>query len=62
MTKLLPAAAVDKAIEVRFQDEARIGQKRTLVYVWARCGTRPRAVQDTRYGDLCAGLPVWLLT
>ena len=27
-----------------------MGQKGTLAYVWARCGTRPRAVQDTRYG------------
>ena len=38
-----------KPIEVWFQDEARIGQKGTLAYVWARQGTRPRAVQDTRY-------------
>ena len=50
MRKLLPAAAADKAIEIWFQDEARVGQKGTLAYVWARCGTRPRAVQDTRYG------------
>ena len=36
-----------------------MGQKGTVTYVWARCGTRPRAVQDTRYkwtylfGALC---------
>ena len=49
MKKLLPAAAGGKALEIWFQDEARVGQKGTLAYVWARCGTRPRAVQDTRY-------------
>ena len=33
--------------------------KGALAYIWARCGTRPRAVQDTRYkwtslfGALC---------
>lgn len=50
MRNLLPAAAAGKALEIWFQDEARVGQKGTLAYVWARCGTRPRAVQDTRYG------------
>ena len=49
MRSLLPAAAAEKAIEIWFQDEARVGQKGTVTYVWARCGTRPRAVQDTRY-------------
>lgn len=59
MRSLLPAAAAEKAIEIWFQDEARVGQKGTVTYVWARCGTRPRAVQDTRYtwtylfGALC---------
>ena len=28
----------------------RRARKGTLAYIWARCGTRPRAVQDTRYG------------
>ena len=46
---MLPATAAEKAIEIWFQDEARVGQKGTLTYVWALCGTRPRAVQDTRY-------------
>lgn len=36
-------------MEIWFQDEARVGQKGTLAYIWARRGTRPRAVQDTRY-------------
>jgi transposase len=38
-----------KPIEIWFQDEARVGQQGTLTRVWARCGTRPRAVRDTRY-------------
>ena len=31
------------------QDEARVGQKGTLTYVWGEKGTRPRAVRDQRY-------------
>lgn len=50
MKQVLPATAAGKPLEIWFQDEARVGQKGTLAYVWARCGTRPRAVQDTRYG------------
>ena len=46
----MPATAAGKPLEIWFQDEARVGQKGTLAYIWARCGTRPRAVQDTRYG------------
>ena len=48
---MIPEAARAKPIEIWFQDEARIGQKGTLAYVWARRGTRPRAVQDTRYAS-----------
>ncbi len=36
-------------IEVRWQDEARVGQQGTLTRVWAKRGTRPRAVRDRRY-------------
>jgi hypothetical protein len=39
----------DTAIEVWFQDEARIGQKNGLVYQWARRGSRPRQPLDQRY-------------
>lgn len=38
-----------KRIEVWFQDEARFGQQGTLRRVWARRGTRPRAVRQTKY-------------
>lgn len=49
MKAALPAHAHDRTIEVWFQDEARIGQKGTLTRLWAKRGTRPRAVRDTRY-------------
>jgi len=48
-------------IEVWFMDEARVGQQGTLAGVWARRGTRPRAVRDHRYtwawlfGAVCPG-------
>ena len=38
-----------KPIEIWFQDEARIGQKNTLVRQWARKGTRPFQPADQRY-------------
>lgn len=50
-----------KSLEIWFQDEARVGQQGTLTRVWARRGTRPRAVRDTRYqwayifGAVCPG-------
>tara|TARA_Y100000031_G_scaffold128194_1_gene146388 strand:- start:36 stop:545 length:510 start_codon:yes stop_codon:yes gene_type:complete len=37
---------------VWFQDEARFGQQGTLTRVWARRGSRPRVVQQTRYDYL----------
>jgi putative transposase len=33
---VLPASAARKQIEVWFQDEARVGQKESLEYIWAR--------------------------
>jgi transposase len=54
----LPAAS-GKPIEIWFADEARVGQKGTLTYVWARPGSRPPAVRDNRhdsaylYGAVC---------
>jgi transposase len=38
-----------KIIEVWFEDEARFGQQGTLTWVWARRGSRPRAIRQTRY-------------
>jgi DDE superfamily endonuclease len=45
----LPAAAAGKPIEIWFQDEARVGQKGTLEYVWAPVGSRPAMVRDNRH-------------
>lgn len=42
----------DKTIRVWFQDEARFGQQGTLTRKWARTGSRPPAVKQTRYGYL----------
>jgi hypothetical protein len=36
-------------VEVWFMDEARVGQQGTLTRIWAKRGTRPRAVRDHRY-------------
>jgi len=41
--------ALGTSIEVWFQDEMRIGQKNSLVYQWAKKGTRPRQPKDQRY-------------
>lgn len=45
----MPASAAGKPIEVWFQDEARIGQKGSLEYVWAPVGSRPPMVRDNRH-------------
>ena len=36
-------------VRVFFMDEARFGQQGTITDVWARRGSRPRAVRQTRY-------------
>jgi putative transposase len=36
-------------VEVWFQDEARVGQKGSLSYVWAPIGSRPAMVRDNRH-------------
>src|SRR5260370_34119918 len=40
--------ALATSIEVWFQDEMRVGQKNSLVYQWAKKGTRPRQPKDQR--------------
>jgi transposase len=39
----------DKKIEVWFQDESRFGQQGTITRVWAKKGSRPRTVRQTKY-------------
>jgi len=52
----LPA---ETAIELWWQDEARVGQKNAITRRWARRGTRPRAPHDQRtmwayiFGAIC---------
>jgi hypothetical protein len=48
----LPAWATDKPIEVWFQDEARVGQKGSIEYVWAPIGSRPPMVRDNRHDSV----------
>jgi DDE superfamily endonuclease len=48
------------AIEVWFQDEARVGQRGTLTQMWAAKGSRPRAVRQQRFQSrlrVWGGLP-----
>jgi transposase len=42
----------DQEIHIYHQDEARFGQKGTLTRVWARKGSRPRAVRQTGFTSL----------
>jgi hypothetical protein len=49
VTAALPPEAGGKPIEVWFADEARVGQQGTLTRVWAKRGSRPRALRDRRY-------------
>ncbi len=38
-------------IEIWWQDEARVGQKGSLTYVWAPVGSRPAMVRDNRHSS-----------
>jgi hypothetical protein len=46
---LLESTALDKPIEIWFQDEARVGQKGGHAYIWAPIGSRPPMVRDNRH-------------
>jgi hypothetical protein len=52
VTEALPASAAGKPIEVWFQDEARVGQKGSLEYIWAPVGSRPPMVRDNRHDSV----------
>lgn len=45
----MPKAAAGKPIEIWFQDEARVGQKGSLTYMWSPRGSRPAMVRDNRH-------------
>jgi hypothetical protein len=52
VAEALPASAAGKPIEVWFQDEARVGQKGSLEYIWAPVGSRPPMVRDNRHDSV----------
>jgi hypothetical protein len=54
----LGATSSSSAIEIWFQDEARVGQKGTHTYIWAPIGSRPPMVRDNRYTSayLCGAI------
>lgn len=43
------AGSCDLRVSVFFMDEARFGQQGTTTRVWARKGSRPTAIKQTRY-------------
>jgi hypothetical protein len=45
----LPEHAHGRALEIWWQDEARVGQQGTTTRLWARRGSRPAAPKDCRY-------------
>ena len=49
VTAALPPEAAGKPVEIWFGDEARVGQQGALTRVWAKRGTRPRAMRDRRF-------------
>ena len=46
---MLPKAIRLESVDIWFQDEARVGQQGTLTRLWARKGTRPRAVRQQQF-------------
>ena len=52
VAEALPASAAGKPIEIWFQDEARVGQKGSLEYIWAPIGSRPPMVRDNRHDSV----------
>ena len=59
MAKIRATLPVNTAIEIWWQDEARVGQKTKITRRWAKRGTRPRALKDQRtksawiFGAIC---------
>jgi hypothetical protein len=49
VTAAVPAEALGRPVEIWFTDEARVGQQGTLTRIWAKRGSRPRALRDRRF-------------
>jgi hypothetical protein len=45
----LPADTDLNKVDVWFQDETRIGQQGSITRIWAKKGTRPRAVRQQQF-------------
>ncbi len=52
MKNTLLGSTAGAAIEIWFQDEARVGQKGWIPYQWAPVGSRPPAVRDNRHNSV----------
>ena len=46
---VLPDGVGREAVDIWFQDEARIGQQNTVTRCWAQTGTRPRVVRQQQF-------------
>lgn len=49
VTALVPNSFGLDAVEVWFQDEARVGRRGTLTRIWAPKGSRPRVVRQQQF-------------
>ena len=49
MIKRIPGHLALAHVDVWFQDEARIGQQNTTTRLWAKTGSRPRAVKQQQF-------------
>lgn len=45
----MPEDVRSENIEIRFQDEARVGQRGTVTRIWARRGSRPRVIRQQQF-------------
>ena len=52
MKRALLGCTAATSVEIWFQDEARVGQKGSLSYVWAPVGSRPAMVRDNRHASV----------
>jgi hypothetical protein len=49
MLDKVKSAHPSREVELWFADEARFGQQGTVTGVWAKTGSRPRAVRQIKY-------------
>ena len=49
MIKLIPGHMPLDRVDIWFQDEARFGQQNTTTRLWAKTGSRPRAIKQQQF-------------